>query len=208
LKIGVLLSGSGLYDGTDVQEAVLALLALERHGARPVCLAPSCPQLHTVSHLTGDEVPGVERQALEEAARLARGKVQSIGEFWPGALQGLVIPGGYGVPKTLMTGFMQLGAARRPIPEVMALLDDVTGRNRPLGAISLGRTLIKAYFGGELDDSETGLPADRVVEEPEHRTLFTPGFLAADRAADVAAGIDAMVARLMEMAAAGLPAAG
>lgn len=208
MKIGVLLSGSGLYDGTDVQEAVLSLVALERAGARPVCLAPSRRQLHTVSHLTGDESPGEERQVLEEAARLARGKIQDLGEFWPGALQGLVIPGGYGVPKTLITGFMELGATREPIPEVRALLDDLTGRKRPLGAIGLGRTLIKAYFGGELEESEVVLPADRVEVDAGRRTVFTPGFLAADRAADVAAGIDAMVAELMRMAAAAPAAAG
>jgi len=208
LKIGVLLAGSGMYDGTDVQEAVLTLLALERSGVQPVCVAPSCRQMHTVNHLTGDETAGEERQALAEAARLARGKIQSLGEFWSGALQGMVIPGGYGVPKTLMTGFMELGAARRPIPEVGALLDDLTSRKRPLGAISLGRALLKAYFGGELEESELSLPADRTEVDRERRTVFTPGFLAADRTVDVAAGIDAMVSELLRLASSGLPGAG
>jgi len=205
LKIGVLLAGAGMYDGTDVHEAVLTLLALERAGAKPLCLAPARRQLHTVSHLTGDEVPGESRLAHEEAARLARGKIQTLEGFWPGALQGLVVPGGSGVPKTLMTGFLELGRARELLPEVRGLIGDLAGRSRPLGAIGLGRTLLRAYFGEELDEAELALPAGRIEVDRERRTVFTPGFLTSDRAAEVAEGIDAMVSELLSMASAGLP---
>jgi len=38
-KIGVLLSGCGFLDGTEIQGAVLTLLALEKAGAEAVCFA-------------------------------------------------------------------------------------------------------------------------------------------------------------------------
>ena len=39
MKIGVLLSGCGVYDGAEIQEAVLTLLAIEEIGAEAVCIS-------------------------------------------------------------------------------------------------------------------------------------------------------------------------
>jgi enhancing lycopene biosynthesis protein 2 len=39
-KIGVVLSGCGVYDGSEIHEAVITLLALARHGAEVICFAP------------------------------------------------------------------------------------------------------------------------------------------------------------------------
>ena len=36
-KIGVILSGCGVYDGSEIHEAVLTLLAISRSGAQAVC---------------------------------------------------------------------------------------------------------------------------------------------------------------------------
>jgi enhancing lycopene biosynthesis protein 2 len=51
-KIGVLLSGCGVYDGTEIHEAVLTLLALDRAGAEIICMAPNIDQYHVVNHIT------------------------------------------------------------------------------------------------------------------------------------------------------------
>ena len=40
-KVAVVLSGCGVYDGAEIHESVLALLALDRHGAEAVCFAPN-----------------------------------------------------------------------------------------------------------------------------------------------------------------------
>ena len=52
-KIGVILSGCGVYDGAEIHESVLALLAIDRAGAEAVCMAPDMDQLHVINHLTG-----------------------------------------------------------------------------------------------------------------------------------------------------------
>jgi enhancing lycopene biosynthesis protein 2 len=205
VKIGLLLSGSGMYDGTDIHEAVIAMLALERGGAQPVCLAIDRAQFHVVDHLSGDEKEGESRQVVAEAARLGRGKVQILGEAFTGALQGLVIPGGYGAPKSLISGFMDRGGKRELLPEVRALLDDLTGRRKPVGAISLGRTVLRAYFDQEMEEAELSLPASEVVVDSERLALFTPGFLGTSRLDEAAVGIDAMIARLMKMISRKLP---
>jgi len=205
MKVGLLLSGCGMYDGTEISEAVLAMLALDRAGVQLVCVAPGLDQMHSVDHLTGEEVEGERRSVLGEAARLARGKVQSLSDFWSGDLQALVIPGGYGAAKNLITGFMKLGAKREVIPEVRVLLDDLSSRRRPIGAISLGRAVLSAYFGGEMSEEDLALPATQVTVDEERRVLFTPGFLTAARISEAAKGIDEMVASIVRMAAVGLP---
>jgi enhancing lycopene biosynthesis protein 2 len=57
VKIGVLLSGCGVYDGAEIQEAVLALLAIEEMGYEAICIAVDAPQHHVVNHITGEEMP-------------------------------------------------------------------------------------------------------------------------------------------------------
>ncbi len=203
MKIGVLLSGCGLYDGTDVIEAALTLLALDRGGARAVCLAPDVEQLHAVNHLSGEAVDGERRSVLAESARIGRGSVRPLNGFWAGDLQGLVIPGGQGAPKTLLTGFLRRHAAREILPEIRALLDDLVARQRPLGAVGLGRDVLRAYFGGDLSEEDLSTAPTAAVVDEERRTLFTPGFLTGNGPAEVAAGIDAMVGRLLRMAGAG-----
>jgi enhancing lycopene biosynthesis protein 2 len=53
-KIGVVLSGCGVYDGSEIHEAVITLLAIARNGAQAVCFAPDKPQRDVINHLTGE----------------------------------------------------------------------------------------------------------------------------------------------------------
>ena len=69
-KVAVILSGSGVYDGAEIHESVLALHALEKQGASWHCFAPNIEQLHVINHLTGEEMPE-KRNVLTEAARIA-----------------------------------------------------------------------------------------------------------------------------------------
>lgn len=205
MKIGVLLSGCGTYDGSEPAETILTLLSLDRAGAQAVCVAPGVDQMHVVDHLTGDEVEGERRSALMEASRLARGKISSLSDFWGGDLQGLVIPGGYGGPKTLMSGFMRMDAPRELLPEVKALLDGLGERRKPVGAISLGRSILRAWTGEDLSGDDLEVPPGEVVVDEAARTLFTPGFLTARSLAEAAGGIDKMISALLKLASAGLP---
>lgn len=74
-KIGVVLSGCGVYDGTEIHEAVLTLLAIARSGAQAVCFAPDKPQADVINHLTG-EAMAETRNVLIEAARITRGDIR------------------------------------------------------------------------------------------------------------------------------------
>ena len=73
-KIGVVLGGCGVYDGSEIHEAVITLLAIARNGAQAVCFAPDKPQRDVINHLTGEAMPE-QRNVLVEAARIARGDI-------------------------------------------------------------------------------------------------------------------------------------
>lgn len=51
-KMGVVLSGCGVYDGSEIHEAVITLLALAKQGAEVMCFAPDKNQADVINHLT------------------------------------------------------------------------------------------------------------------------------------------------------------
>ena len=200
MKVGLLLSGCGFYDGTETAEAVLAALALERAGAHPVPIAPDTQQMHTVDHLTGSQAEEAPRGVLRESARLVRGKIKTLEEQFPGELSGLVVPGGHGAVKNLMTNFARLGERREVIPSVSTLMKDLAGRKAPLGSISLGRTVVQTFLGEPLSEDDMRLAASAIEVDERNRHVFTPGFLTGATLLEVAEGIEKMIQALVRMA--------
>lgn len=98
-QVAVILSGSGVYDGAELHEAVLTLLAIENAGATYQCFAPDMEQLHVVNHLTGEVAKGETRNVLVESARIARGNIKPVTECDVNAFDVLIVPGGFGAAK-------------------------------------------------------------------------------------------------------------
>lgn len=101
-KIGVVLSGSGVYDGSEIHETVSALIAIAQQGGEAVCYAPNISQFHVINHITGEEMKQ-ERNVLVESARIARGNIKSLADFNVNDVDALVFPGGFGAAKNLTT---------------------------------------------------------------------------------------------------------
>src|SRR4051812_15577018 len=101
LRVGVVLSGCGVYDGSEIHEAVACLIALDRRGAQIVCLAPNIPQREVINHVTGKPDNQVSRNVLAESARIARGKIRDVATVSESDLDALVFPGGFGAAKNL-----------------------------------------------------------------------------------------------------------
>ena len=216
-KIGVILSGCGVYDGSEIHEAVLTLLALDRRGAEMVLCAPDIPQMHVVNHLTGEVVPGETRNVLVEAARIARGNIRDIAEVKGDELDGLIIPGGFGAAKNLCD-FAVKGPECTVHPEVARLIREVHGQGKPVAAVCIAPAILARVLGDESpaltigNDAETAAALekmgarhlscpveDRVVDE-ERKLITTPAYMLAQGIAEAAAGIDRTVETLLEMA--------
>ena len=99
-KIAVLLHGNGVYDGTEIHEAVLSLLAIAENGGEAICFAPNINQHHVINHTNGEEM-NETRNVLIESARIARGNIIDIKDLNVKNIDGLVMPGGFGTAKNL-----------------------------------------------------------------------------------------------------------
>lgn len=140
MKIGVLLSGCGVYDGAEIQEAVLTLLEIERIGAEAVCIGINDAQHHVVNHLTG-EVQQQQRNMLEEAARIARGKIVDIAQVVPADIDALVIPGGFGSAKNFSNWAFN-GPEGTLRPDVKLLLVNLYNVGKPIVALCVSPILL------------------------------------------------------------------
>jgi enhancing lycopene biosynthesis protein 2 len=149
MKIAVLLHGSGVYDGTEIQEAVLSLLAIEELGHSYQCLAPDIQQFHVVNHLNG-EAMNETRNVLVESARIARGNVLNLKEVDLHSFDALLMPGGFGTAKNF-TNWAFEGPSSSIIPEVKDFLQGCVEHKKPIVALCMSpTTLAKAFQNTEL----------------------------------------------------------
>eukprot|EP00092_Neocalanus_flemingeri_P046277 GFUD01052041.1.p1 GENE.GFUD01052041.1~~GFUD01052041.1.p1 ORF type:complete len:110 (+),score=26.50 GFUD01052041.1:176-505(+) len=77
-KIAVVLSGCGVYDGSEVHEAAAALAAVSRAGYEAACFAPNRLLTCAIDHLTGETLGDTTRNSLVEAARISRAKLSDL----------------------------------------------------------------------------------------------------------------------------------
>jgi enhancing lycopene biosynthesis protein 2 len=146
MKIGVLLSGCGVYDGAEIQEAVLTLLAIEEIGAQAVCISIDEPQHHVINHLSGDEM-NESRNMLIEAARIARGKIFEISSISPADIDALVIPGGFGSAKNFSKWAFS-GPEGEMNPKVKLLLVNLINVGKPIAALCVSPIIVAKALEG------------------------------------------------------------
>lgn len=154
LKIGVILSGSGVYDGSEIHESVLTLLAIDKEGAQAVCYAPNIMQHHVINHLDGSEMRE-ERNVLLESARIARGEIKSLDSFSVDDIDALVLPGGFGAAKNL-SKWAFAGHKGEINQETKNAIVSTFKSNKPIGAMCMGPTVVaKALEDLKLDEKLT-----------------------------------------------------
>lgn len=145
-KIGVLLSGCGVYDGAEIQEVVFTLLAIEEQGAEAICIGIDKNQHHVINHTNG-QVMDESRNMLVEAARIARGKITPIDQVEPNDLDALVIPGGFGSAKNFTTWAFD-GPNSTILPEVKLLLVNLVNIGKPICALCVSPVVVAKAFEG------------------------------------------------------------
>ncbi|HEY5974278.1 MAG TPA: isoprenoid biosynthesis glyoxalase ElbB [Geobacteraceae bacterium] len=214
-KVGVVLSGCGVYDGSEIQEAVFTLLAIDQQGAEAVCMAPDI-ELDEVNHLTGQPT-GAKRNVLIESARIARGKIRDISEMKSANLDAIIFPGGFGAAKNLCN-FAVKGADATIHPEVARLLREMASTRKPIGAICIAPALIAATLGKEYtpqvtigSDAGTAAainatgsrhvtcPVTDFVVDKENKIVTTPAYMLAERISEAAEGIAKAVKAVMDL---------
>lgn len=214
-KIGVVLSGCGVRDGSEIHEAVFALLAIDRSGAEAVCMAPNADFPET-NHLTMQET-GNKRNALVEAARIARGNIRDISEVQATNLDAVILPGGFGAVKNLCD-FAAKGAGATVHPEVARLLREMATAGKPIGAICIAPAVVAIVLGKDKaptltigNDASTAAeiektgarhqecPVTEFVVDRTNKIVSTPAYMLAQRISETYEGIDKCVKEVIAL---------
>ncbi|MDW7692289.1 isoprenoid biosynthesis glyoxalase ElbB [Flammeovirgaceae bacterium SG7u.111] len=226
MKVGVLLSGSGVYDGTEIHEAVLTLLALDKLDAEVQCIAPDIEQHHVINHMTGEEMPE-KRNVLIESSRIARGNIKPLSEVSADDFDALAIPGGFGAAKN-HTKWAFSGPKGDINPEVKALIVELIKKHKPIAALCMSpTTLAKALEGTGVEanltvgTTEAPSPYDieaisegmdslgakavycdttHVIVDDTNNLVTTPCYMMEASVSEVFIGIEKAMTKLVEMA--------
>ncbi len=215
-KVAVVLSGCGVFDGSEIYESVITLLRLDQQGAEVSCLAPDMEQMHVVNHLSGEVAQGESRNVLVEAARLARGNISDLAAASAGDFDALIVPGGFGAAKNL-SDFAVKGADLSVNPVFLDFAQAVHRQGKPLGLICIAPAMAAKICGAGTEctigsDAETAaaIEASGGVHKPcavgeihidrERRLVTTPAYMLAGRIGEAAAGINKLVDAVLELA--------
>jgi enhancing lycopene biosynthesis protein 2 len=216
-KIGVLLAGCGVMDGSEIHEATLTLYFLDKRGVEAVCMAPDRDQFDVVNHVTGVAVPE-KRNVLLEAARIARGKIADVKTVRAEDLDAIIIPGGFGAAKNLCT-FAKDGPNCRVDENVARLLQEMHGQKKPIGALCIAPAVIARLFGTalapeitigtdpgtasaleEMGAKHKKANVDEIVVDSKNKIVTTPCYMLAGSIKEVGDGAEKLVAKIIELA--------
>lgn len=192
-RVAVVLSGCGVYDGAEIHESVLTLLALDRAGAQAQCFAPDRPQHHVINHLTGAEQTDAPRNVLAESARIARGKILPLADYRAADFDAIVFPGGFGAAKNL-SSFAFDGVDCTVEADVERAIRETHAAGKPIGALCISPVLLAKVLGDGISltigsdagaaGAVTAMGADHritghgeVIVDPVRRVATTPCYM-------------------------------
>ena len=159
LPFALVLSGCGVYDGSEIHEATSCLIHISRLGRRAHVFSPFAPQAHTVNHQAADVDPVTASPRLmhEESARIARGPVLDLDSIDASAYAGLILPGGFGCMKNLcnfgIVGFdvAQKRDGRAVVrSDVARAIKTFHAARKPIGAACIAPVLLAATLGSKV----------------------------------------------------------
>ena len=213
-KIGVVLSGCGVNDGSEIHEAVITMLELDKAGAEMVLMAPNIDQLHVINHATGEEMDD-SRNVLIESARIARGNIEDIAVVTSDNIDALILPGGFGVAKNL-SDYAMAGMECSINPDVLRLSRQVHNDGKPIGVICIAPAIMAKILAGDTEltigfDEQTAsdidamgakhvlCPVDQIVVDKDKKVVSTPAYMEAKSIKEAASGIEKLVSEIFNM---------
>ncbi|XP_039599962.1 glutamine amidotransferase-like class 1 domain-containing protein 3A, mitochondrial [Polypterus senegalus] len=222
-KVAVVLSGCGVYDGTEIHEASAILVHLSRGGADVKMYAPNENQMHVIDHCKGQPTEKESRNVLSESARIARGNITDMVELKVQDHDAIIFPGGFGAAKNLST-FAVDGKDCKVHSEVQRVLKDFHKAGKPIGLCCISPVLAaKVLPGVEVtighEDEEGGkwpysgtaqaiksLGAKHCVKEvheahvdKKNKIVTSPAFMCETKLHHIFDGIGAMVQNVLKL---------
>ncbi|XP_049641403.1 glutamine amidotransferase-like class 1 domain-containing protein 3, mitochondrial isoform X2 [Suncus etruscus] len=223
-RVALVLSGCGVYDGTEIHEASAVLVHLSRAGADVHMFAPSIPQMHVIDHTQGQLAEKETRNVLTESARIARGKISDLAQLRVADLDAIIFPGGFGAAKNLST-FAMDGKDCSVHRDVERILKEFHKAGKPIGLCCIAPVLaakvlgtVEVTVGHEQEEGGRwpyagtaeaikALGARHCVKDvteahvdSKNKVVTTPAFMCETALHHIYDGIGAMVAGVLQLA--------
>lgn len=216
-KVALILSGCGVYDGAEINESVLTLLALARLGAEVTCAAPDIAQKHVIDHSRGEVMEDEDRNVMIEASRITRGKIEPLDSLKAENFDAIIFVGGFGVAKNL-SSFAFDGANYDVDPGIIDFIQTAHAQGKTCAFICIAPVLAARALGAQAVQLTIGkdpeiaaaleskgakhveCAVDDIVVDKKNRIVSTPAYMLAESLLDAEAGINKLVTKVFEMA--------
>lgn len=211
-KFAVVLCGCGCYDGSEIHESVMTLLAIDRNECQYSIFAPDADQYHVINHYT-KQATNEKRNMLAEAARIARGDIQPLTALKAGDFDAVVFPGGFGAAKNLFTYALE-GTNAVVIPEVERMVREFHAAHKPIGALCIAPVMIAKILGNititvgvdekTIADVESfgakhiNTQQTEVIADKENKVFTTPCYMLPATIGDIADCADNLIKAILE----------
>lgn len=211
-KFAVVLCGCGCYDGSEIHESVMTLLAIDRNECQYSIFAPDADQYHVINHYT-KQATNEKRNMLTEAARIARGDIQPLTALKAGDFDAVVFPGGFGAAKNLFTYALE-GTNAVVIPEVERVVREFHAAHKPIGALCIAPVMIAKILGNititvgvdekTIADVESfgakhiNTQQTEVIADKENKVFTTPCYMLPATIGDIADCADNLIKAILE----------
>ena len=214
-RIGLLLSGCGQLDGSEIHETIVTMLALDREGVEIVFMAPDT-KLNVINHFEKKSVKE-QRNVMVEASRLSRGKMKDIKDIKISDIDAIILPGGAGAIKNL-SDFADKGANAVINPDVQRLILEMNENNKTIGAICISPAVvakilspkkIQVTIGNDLAAKSViesmgcqhiDCTVDDIVVDQANKIVTTPAYMLGPGIKEIAVGIEKLVKKVVSMA--------
>jgi enhancing lycopene biosynthesis protein 2 len=203
-KIAIVLSGNGVFDGAEIHESTMTMLAVVKLGGEYQVFAPDIDQFHVINHINGKEMPE-KRNVLVESARIARGKITPLSELNMKNFDAVIFPGGFGVAKNL-SDYAFKGADCNVNKDFEKVVTQALELKKPIGALCIAPAVIaKLIKGVKVTIGKDKTTADHitkmggihevtghgeVVTDLQNKVVTTPCYMLDATILDIAVGAE------------------
>jgi enhancing lycopene biosynthesis protein 2 len=211
--VAVILSGCGVYDGAEIQETTLSLLAIAKAGMNYKLFAPDIDQYHVINHLTGEPTEET-RNVLVEAARIGRGKVAPLKVLEPEFYDALFFPGGFGVAKNLSSIAFD-GADANVFKFAEQAIIKAHKAGKPIVALCIAPALLAKVLGNieitvgndkatietvkKMGAKHVEASFEEIVVDKKNKIITTPCYMLDSNIVHIANGIENVVKELVKL---------
>jgi enhancing lycopene biosynthesis protein 2 len=215
-KVAFILSGCGVYDGSEIYESVLTLLALDHAGAQVTCAAPDIAHKHVINHTTGEEMVDADRNVMIEASRIARGKIVALGSLDAADFDAIIFAGGFGAAKNL-SSYAFDGPEYDADPSVVDLIQSAHTQGKALGFMCIAPVLAARALGDQgvrlTIGNDAGTAAaleakgavhvectvEEIVTDSVNKVVSTPAYMSAETISQAEIGITKLVKSVLKL---------